>query len=135
MGVRLDGSTVTEAITGPNAGTVSGVQVFKSISAVNTTGIGPTEGLTIGIGRRFGLWGNRIRGIRVNLATDSGTLNLYNGGSASTGELIGKFVYPLVASGQPSVVVEDVPVEGIRTENKIYGSFTSGIKSVRITYA
>ena len=118
---------------GPNAGTVSGVGVYKSISSIYTTANGPTEGLEVGIGRRFAVNGNRVKGISLTLSTDTGTLTLRDG-PTSTGDLVGKFVYPVMPSTVSPLAEEAVPNDGFWTPNKLYGHFTSGIKSVRIKY-
>lgn len=133
VGVRLDGVTATEAITGPNSSTVSGSVVFKSITEINTTGVGATDSMAVGIGLKFGITQCRMKGIRIVYGTDDGTLTFKNGGS--TGELRLKLETEAAPTGTPFIEHQDLPEDGIRFEDYLWGELTSGVKSVTIFYA
>ena len=135
VGVRMDGVTVTEAITGPNGSTVSGSVLFKSISEINTTGVGATDSMAVGIGHKFGLPPTRIKGFRVVMGTDDGTITLKNGIGSTTGTFVAKLHTEAAATGTPYIESESLPGNGIRFEDGAEIALTSGVRSVTIFHA
>lgn len=129
IGVNNDGATVTETITGPNNSTVSGTVPFRSISAVNSTG-GPTDNLSIGIGRVMGIRRSRVKGIMYNTASHAGSIEIRNGVS-TTGILLGR-VYTATVNTNVNV---EIPGQGIRCDAGTVVNFSTGVTAITVFYA
>lgn len=126
VGVRLDGVTTTENITGPNNTTVSGVVLFRSISAITTT-VGPTGGIHVGIGRLMGATAGRIRGISYNTASHAGTINVRNGLTA-TDTLVAR----IPTSTLTNNVQVQLPGKGIVCDRGVVVDFTTGVVGITV---
>lgn len=134
VGVRLDGTTVTEAITGPNNTTVSGTVLFKSVSAINSTG-GPTGMIAVGIGHKFGLPPTRLKGYRLVYGTDDGTVTFKDGNGGTTGELKMTWQTEAAPSGVPHTESDSLPGNGMHFHAGMEVALTSGIRSITLYHA
>jgi hypothetical protein len=135
VGVKIDGTTATDNITGPAAGaTVSGTIPFKSITEINVTG-GPTDSLAVGIGRIMAVPISRVKQVRVTLASAGDISSItFRDGSTSTGELKMKLDYP-ASTDIVRIDCTPIPNAGMRFEKGGVVNVTSGVASVGLWFA
>lgn len=135
VGVKIDGTTATDNITGPAAGaTVSGTIPFKSITEINVTG-GPTDSCAVGIGSIMAIPPSRLKQVRVTLASVGDIINVtFRDGSTSTGELKMKLHYP-GSTDTSRIDYTQIPSAGMRFEKGGVIDLTSGVASVGLWFA
>jgi len=132
-GVRFDGVTDTENVTGPAANTmVEGVKAWRSISGITATR-GPTGGISVGIGKTMQTGPSRVKAYRVNFTTNDGEVSLYDGNATGNGTKI--VTLDTATGGGPSIDSEHLPGNGLRFENSVRVTFTTGVKSVNLFHA
>ena len=123
VGTDETGTAVSESITGANAGTATGTQLFATITSITAVG-NPAGNVSAGSGVNccgvISLSRCRLRGIYVVNGSGAATIVFREG--SSTGSIVMQFA---TVAGVTTNSYPDVPDDGLLFKNGGYVTFTA----------
>ena len=123
VGTDETGTAVSESITGANAGTATGTQLFATITSITAVG-NPAGNVSAGSGTSccgvISLARCRLRGIYVVNGSGAATIVFREG--SSTGSIVMQFA---TVAGVTTNSYPDVPDDGLLFKNGGYVTFTA----------